>query len=348
MNRLDQFTFHVAGRIRDQLLAGQTRAIAEHDEQAARVPGPLEHDLWLHRRIAKYRTRGFTAAAHRLREEANSVLRRLVAELECMRRSASWRPAPAPSLRDIVAELDRLVDEFGEWHYDPAEQAVSVVTDAIELDGVYLGPFEIKLLLGDLIETRGSTPYRVNALDPHPAATNEEVTHPHVSGGSLCAGDASAALTAALASGRLCEFFLLVRSVLTTYNLARHMCRSRTGTAWRVPTAAAPRAATAGTGASDASTTFVTSAPTAADAAIRFYAAAASRSALHVPGRSARRVIPSKRPGSLLDDRYLLGYVPHRQGLPQPVRMWRPGSIFAGRWISRLAPSVGLRICTTL
>ena len=56
------------------------------------------------------------------------------------------------------------------------------------------------------------------ALDPHPAALNDAVTHPHVSDERLCTGDAGAAIQAALAAGRVFDFFTLVRSVLVTYN----------------------------------------------------------------------------------------------------------------------------------
>jgi hypothetical protein len=47
-------------------------------------------------------------------------------------------------------------------------------------------------------------------MDPHPSSRNNEVTHPHVSGERLCAGDAGAAIEAAIASGRICDFFVLV------------------------------------------------------------------------------------------------------------------------------------------
>lgn len=55
-------------------------------------------------------------------------------------------------------------------------------------------------------------------MDPHPASCNECVTHPHVSDERLCPGDAGAAINMALSAGRICDFFLLVRSVLTSYN----------------------------------------------------------------------------------------------------------------------------------
>jgi hypothetical protein len=55
------------------------------------------------------------------------------------------------------------------------------------------------------------------ALDPHPAAKDTDVTHPHVQEEQLCEGDGRSAVRAALAEGRLYDFFLLVSQLLHTY-----------------------------------------------------------------------------------------------------------------------------------
>ena len=60
-------------------------------------------------------------------------------------------------------------------------------------------------------------PYRVVARDPNPAARNDSVTHPHVQDEMLCEGDGRSAIRAALAQGRIFDFFLLVSQVLHTY-----------------------------------------------------------------------------------------------------------------------------------
>ena len=74
------------------------------------------------------------------------------------------------------------------------------------------------LHLNRLGESQRGTAYSIIALDPHPAASNDSVTHPHISDGELCAGDAGAAIRAALGAGRIADVFQLVHSVLTTYN----------------------------------------------------------------------------------------------------------------------------------
>jgi hypothetical protein len=119
---------------------------------------------------------------------------------------------------DILAELRQLQDEFEQVRFDLVGQTLSAVTDPIELEDIYLGPFEIVLDLRRLGESRHDGVYHIVAIDPHPAGSNDSVTHPHVSGEHLCEGDAGAAIGAALANGRIADFFIVARSVLTTYN----------------------------------------------------------------------------------------------------------------------------------
>ena len=96
---------------------------------------------------------------------------------------------------------------------------LSVVTEPIILEGMDLGRFEIALdVEGDPRRIWGS--YEVIALDPSPAASNPETTHPHVQTNQLCEGDGRSAIRRALREGRLLDFFVLVRQILRTYNAA--------------------------------------------------------------------------------------------------------------------------------
>jgi hypothetical protein len=124
----------------------------------------------------------------------------------------------APELRDLVAELEQFDDEFGGLQVDLKQKTLRVTTEPIELDEVFLGPFAIQLQWQRLEREASSRCFEVIALDPRPAATKPDVTHPHVSGGSLCAGDATLPIQHALEQGRLADAFCLVRSVLTHYN----------------------------------------------------------------------------------------------------------------------------------
>ncbi len=125
-----------------------------------------------------------------------------------------------PTLRTIVAELQQLGDEFEDVEIDLKEGLIGVTTDRIVLEGMDLGPFSIDLHVSRLCERLGSECFDCNALEPNPAATNESVTHPHVQDGRLCAGDATLPVAAALKDGRIADAFVLIRSVLQTYNPA--------------------------------------------------------------------------------------------------------------------------------
>jgi hypothetical protein len=121
------------------------------------------------------------------------------------------------SPREIAADMTALLEEFEEVELNLKEKKLAVVTAPIELQEVYLGPFRIVL---QWEEIGNSQCYTVVAEDPHPAHSNENATHPHVSGNELCEGDGSVAIHKALAQGRLLDFFILVRQILETFNAA--------------------------------------------------------------------------------------------------------------------------------
>ncbi len=130
----------------------------------------------------------------------------------------SRRQLEVPKLSTLADELHALHDEFNDVEWDREENALCAVTEPITLRDVYLGPFQIALHLDKLIELYERSPYFVIAVEPNPAATDDAVTHPHVSNDVVCEGDGSAAIKAALEAGRITDFFLMVRSILTTYN----------------------------------------------------------------------------------------------------------------------------------
>jgi len=119
-------------------------------------------------------------------------------------------------LRELLGELLQLEEEFTKVTIDRG--VISVITEPVELDDVYLGSFQIELPIAQLVGDRvGSDVFQIIAIEPHPA-TGSDVVHPHVRDGRLCAGDATVPLASALRDGRLSDAFLTVRSVLNTYN----------------------------------------------------------------------------------------------------------------------------------
>ena len=175
--------------------------------------------LYIQRRLLeKSACRCWKGATTRLTSRMDNRLRDLPYAAEQALRVISNVRNGLPSLRYVFEELAQLQSEFGRVECNLQERTLSVYTDPIELEGTYLGDFEIRLEIHKLAELRDSSAFRIVALDPHPATTNDCVTHPHVSEEYLCAGDAGTALVQALSTGRICDAFLLVKSVLETYN----------------------------------------------------------------------------------------------------------------------------------
>lgn len=123
-----------------------------------------------------------------------------------------------PSLRDWMNEWQALEDEFGNLRLDSRNGILSVCTESITLKDVDLGRFAIELHFDRLTHLRGSSCFVVVARDPNPASGRDEVTHPHVNDGDLCAGDAMKPIEQAMADGRWSDAFVLIATVLRTYN----------------------------------------------------------------------------------------------------------------------------------
>jgi len=172
----------------------------------------------LQRQIRLARDRGWQAARKSLHEDlANELFdfrRQLEMPLQQLQ-TTSRVPSRKASVTDTYRDVLALEQEFEDYKLDMDKKELSVTTDAIELEEIYLGPFQIRLEWGKPSGT--SVEYRVIALDPHPAKKNECVTHPHVQDECLCEGEGRAAIAAALAEGRLYDFFILVSQVLHTY-----------------------------------------------------------------------------------------------------------------------------------
>lgn len=208
MSIIDRRLMRIACRVHSAYAAIPT------DRRDTDLPQQAWNDVQAaHSGWAAARNRGWNRAAAQQRQT-------LVRELEDLNRDirnrlsaiASEQPQVTPSLRLLFEELVAADGEFEGVLL--SEKELSVTTEPIVLDDVELGRFKIRLHLDRLgVET----PYRVRALEPHPAASCAETTHPHVSGEQLCAGEGRRALAAALAEGRLFDFFTIVDRILHTY-----------------------------------------------------------------------------------------------------------------------------------
>ena len=123
-----------------------------------------------------------------------------------------------PKPGDIVAELLQIEQEFGEIKFDLKAKTISVITESIVLDEISFGAFEIRLFLNEIKKLATESPYKIIALEPNPAGSDCDVTHPHVSHEKLCEGDGFIPIRKAIQQGRLNDFFTIIVQILQTYN----------------------------------------------------------------------------------------------------------------------------------
>jgi hypothetical protein len=184
-------------------LKGLTRCISELHRTTRRIHLARRHNLQL---AGAMLSGDFQMQLSALGQEANQLGNG---------RALAYR---VPRLRDIFLDLEHLQSEFEEVRVDWDAEALVAVTPPIELEDVYLGRFAIELHWNRLARFASGC-FDIVALDPQPAEANESVTHPHVRDSSLCPGDADSSLRRALEQGRVADAFLMVRSVLTHYNV---------------------------------------------------------------------------------------------------------------------------------
>jgi hypothetical protein len=169
------------------------------------------------RRMHRAQSCGWHNAAQALWQGLDYPLRACAERLEAVARqvSSAEQPSNVASVRDIFGDLVVLSDEFEGLSLELPEQTLSVTTPRIVLDGIDLGPFEIRLFW-DRIGERHS--YAVVSTEPNAARTSDETTHPHVRAEELCEGEGQMPMEKALRAGRLLDFFQIVHRILNTYN----------------------------------------------------------------------------------------------------------------------------------
>ena len=218
MNLSKQHLGRIANAVRSQLQILAANRQEQVQKKVADLIGHMERLRAIRRKLSICHTRAWRAAAARLTLGVEAALRDIPYHVQQVEQAIQACRKASPSLGEVYEELVQVDNEFGELRYHAEGELLAVVTEPIELEDIFLGDFEVQLRVPGLAEMRHGATYRIVALDPHPAASNECVTHPHVSDEQLCAGDAGAAIQAALSTGRICDFFVLVRSVLTHYN----------------------------------------------------------------------------------------------------------------------------------
>ena len=200
-----------------------THAAVEIHEQMSRPQVPvvsLKEAGWtecqrLLRLLARAESRGWYMAANRIQRRLLHATNSLQEQLTTIRDALATKPPMAPSCSDIHADLAALDAEFSKVQVDRKRRLLSVHTDAIDIEGVELGSFKIRLHWEKLSHTLS---FDIEACEPNPASEHAGTIHPHVQNNTLCEGEGRNAIRAALHEGRLFDFFTIVNSILHTYN----------------------------------------------------------------------------------------------------------------------------------
>ena len=208
----------VADRIRDQVRSMQSSRCSQLQQKLQHVLEQMERLKAIQNRLSVCTSRRWESGMERIATAIEPALREMTYNIDETQHAVRNSTVRVPSLRDVFQDLLQADEEFGNLSYDARNKTLSVTTEPIELEGIYLGSFEIQLRIPSLGEAHRGGVYDIVALEPNPASSNDAVTHPHVSDGRMCEGDASVTIQAALAGGRICDVFQLVNSVLTHYN----------------------------------------------------------------------------------------------------------------------------------
>ena len=168
------------------------------------------------RLIAKADARNWSAASRRTREQLVLAHQALLGQLTTLQQEIlpSESNRHSSGMADVYRDLQALQDEFVGVEFDRPNRQLTVTTEDICFDNLNLGPFDIVL---DCHRLDDVSPYRVVAREPDPAA-DSRTTHPHVQDDLLCEGEGRVAIQRALSQGRIYDFFLIVRQILSTYN----------------------------------------------------------------------------------------------------------------------------------
>jgi hypothetical protein len=198
--------------------------------EASRKPQPVLNSAWerlesrfviaqqVRQRLEFVSDRHFTVGVRNLTADLGYHLGEMARMVSSLREELSARRPPKPDLASWLADIRQLEDEFGDVEVKWKKTVVRVVTEPITLRGVELGTFAIDFHWDRLGSAKGDNCFDIVALEPNPAQGRDDILHPHVQGHDICAGDAKKPVENAIEQGRFTEAFLLLRSVLTTYN----------------------------------------------------------------------------------------------------------------------------------
>lgn len=113
-----------------------------------------------------------------------------------------------------IENLEKTVESF-KTYYDSGGIGFQFKTDDIVLENVFLGKFNVKVILDySLRIVVQATP----ETNKYCSKLNTSISHPHVAHDSMCLGEVATMGKAALRDGRLDDAYTIVNNALHTYN----------------------------------------------------------------------------------------------------------------------------------
>ena len=178
----------IASDVRDQLLTLRRSKQQQVHSRVTCLIEQMNRLVTIRRKLNLCEIRHWQAASGKVMQHVESAIEDIPRHIQQVEQAVQARNIKAPSVTDVYQGLAQAEEEFDDIVYHKEGDLLAVTTDPIELQDIYLGPFEIQLHVPSLSEMRYNSIYRIFALDPHPAASNDCVTHPHVSDERLCPG----------------------------------------------------------------------------------------------------------------------------------------------------------------
>lgn len=210
MPPFDPLLWRLAGR-----LAAHVTKLAPRQIDIDLAPRSMNAAQQLLDQLQHAREGGWAAASEHLNRQLHSRLNECQSSIQkSLHALSSGILRQPPTQRLVYDELVAVRSDFAEFSFDLPDETVTVYTDEITLEDIYLGRFEIRLQGRNL----GGTPYLVIPESPHYSNSRSDVPHPHVLGDRLCEGDASGPLAHALRTGRLSDYFQIIQQTLSSYN----------------------------------------------------------------------------------------------------------------------------------
>ena len=179
----------MADKIQEALIRLKHGRYLELMRQLTTFAGQFQELTTQSRKMGASLANGWFSAAERCCKSVSRLLNDIPYSVSKIQKLNNAKQEKLLKRASLVDELKQVQEEFGSLEIDNAESTISVITESITLDDVYLGPFRIQLELKKFSELYTASPYCIIALSPNPAATDETVTHPHVSNEKLCEGD---------------------------------------------------------------------------------------------------------------------------------------------------------------